>query len=145
VIGGVRRGRGSPKAAPVAPATASRSRCATSGYVKGACGKFGDDERIVRPRNERPTQARAEMLAAARDIKRRSREAEKTQRKLVKDRDTAIRKASRPVCQSPMLARRSASHSSGCPKSRKAPVSTSLLVLELSQHSSEASRAKLRV
>ena len=54
---------------------------------------FGDDERIVRPRKERPTQAKAEMLAAARDIKRRSREAEKTQRKLVKDRDTAIRKA----------------------------------------------------
>jgi hypothetical protein len=33
------------------------------------------------------------MLAAARELKRRGREVEKSQRKLVKDRDAAIRKA----------------------------------------------------
>jgi DNA-directed RNA polymerase specialized sigma subunit len=33
------------------------------------------------------------MLAAARELKRRGREVEKSQRKLLKDRDAAIRKA----------------------------------------------------
>ncbi len=48
---------------------------------------------VPRPRKERPAQAKAEMLAAAREVKRRGREVEKSQRKLVRDRDAAIRKA----------------------------------------------------
>jgi hypothetical protein len=48
---------------------------------------------VVRPRKERPAQAKAEMLAAARELKRRGGEVEQSQRKLVRDRDAAIRKA----------------------------------------------------
>ena len=45
---------------------------------------------VARPRKERPAQAKAEMLAAARELKQRAREVERAQRKLVRDRDAEV-------------------------------------------------------
>jgi hypothetical protein len=54
-----------------------------------------EDARIVRPRKDRPADVKREMLAAARDIKRRGRELERAQAKVRKDRDRAIVRAVR--------------------------------------------------
>lgn len=51
------------------------------------------DARIVRPRKERPADVKKEMLAAARDYKRRQRDLERDQAKLQRERDAAIAKA----------------------------------------------------
>jgi hypothetical protein len=51
------------------------------------------DGAIARPRKERPQEAKREMLATARDYKRRAKELERAGTRLQRDRDKAIRKA----------------------------------------------------